>query len=97
MAMSNDDKLVYMVNQIARNFAAMSHDDAVVAVTDHLIHFWDPRMKARIVTLAAERPGELLPVSAASVAQLAAGREPAPQTRATAFAAVDEPGRSDAG
>lgn len=97
MAMSNDDKLVYMVNQIARNFGAMAHDHAVEAVTDHLVHFWDPRMKARIVTLAAERPGELQPVSAASIAQLAAGLEPASQTRATAFAAVDEPGGSDAG
>ena len=69
--MSTDDKLVYMANQIARNFAALGQDEAMAATARHLIDFWDPRMKARIRTLAEERDGALTPIAAAAVARLA--------------------------
>lgn len=95
--MTNDDKLVYMANQIARNFEALGHHHAVAATEDHLLSFWDPRMKARILALAAEREGALTPIAAAAVERLRAGIQPAPQSGATCFAAVDEPGASDAG
>lgn len=95
--MTNDDKLVYMVNQIARNLQALGHDHAVAATEDHLLSFWDPRMKARILDLATERAETLSPVAAAALERLRAGIQPAPQTGATRFAAVDEPGASDAG
>lgn len=42
------EKLVYMANQIARNFSALDHDVAVAATADHIAMFWDPRMKAGI-------------------------------------------------
>jgi len=42
------EKLVYMANQIARNFGALDHDAAVAATADHIVQFWDPRMKAGI-------------------------------------------------
>lgn len=89
--MTTDERLVYMVNQIARNFAAMGEARAIAATEDHLLTFWDPRMKARIIALAGG--GMLSPVAAAAVAAMRAGVEPAPQTRATRFAA----GGSDAG
>ena len=94
--MSNRERLVYMVNQIARNFAAMHHDHAVEAVADHLASYWDPRMKAQIAEVLATAPDTLSAVSRAAVARLGRGA-PAPQTRATAFNAVDEAGHSDAG
>ena len=94
MGMSNDDKLVYMANQIARNFEALGHDHAVAATEDHIVKFWDPRMKQRIVALSGERPDALVKPAAVAVARLRAGVEPAPQTRATDFAAVDEAGGS---
>lgn len=97
MAMSNDDKLIYMANQIARNFEALGHDHAIAATEDHIITFWDPRMKSRIIALAAWQGEALAPIAAAAIARLHAGVEPTPQTGATRFAAVDEPGSSDAG
>jgi len=67
--MNSQERLVYMANQIARNFA--TRDDAVAAraVADHLLKYWDPRMKAGIL---AHREG-LLPVAAAAVAMLGEG------------------------
>ena len=59
MAMSNDDKLVHMANQIARNLQVQGHDEAVAATLSHIVKFWDPRMKATIVALAAEGAGHL--------------------------------------
>ncbi len=46
--MSNLEKLVYMANQIGRNFDNRHSDEAVAATADHIAHFWDPRMRAQI-------------------------------------------------
>jgi len=96
-----DARLIYMANQIGRNFAAIGHDHAVAATADHLVRYWDPRMKGRIAELAAELvadgSGRLEPIAAAAVAQLAQRREPPPQTRATHFADAARRGCSDAG
>lgn len=43
------DKLVHMVNQIARAFAVEGEAKAVVATADHLKLFWDPRMRREIL------------------------------------------------
>lgn len=90
--MTTDDKLVYMANQIARNFEAMGYDRAARATEDHMISFWDPRMKSRIVALADADPSALTDAARAAVAALRAGVVPPPQTAATDFA-----GGSDAG
>lgn len=84
--------LVRMANDIARNFAALRHDDAVAAVADHITQFWAPRMKTGLY--AADR-AQLSPLAAEAVALLENGVEVAPQTRATTFNAADETGRSD--
>lgn len=94
--MSNDEKLVYMLNQIARNFEALGHDRAAAATADHVASFWDPRMRARIRKLT-DNGSAALDGTARAALDLLAQRTPVPQTRATVFASVDEPGRSDAG
>ncbi len=38
------DHLVRMANQIATYFSAYPHDEAVTGISDHLKHFWEPRM-----------------------------------------------------
>jgi formate dehydrogenase subunit delta len=63
-------RLIYMANQIGRNLAVQGHDAAVAATLDHIVKFWDPRMKAQIVALAAEGAGHFEPIAAAAVAQL---------------------------
>ena len=86
--------LHYMIDQIARNFAAIGQDNAVAATADHIVKFWDPRMKA---ALLAGDAIALSPIARGAVALLAKGVEPPPQTRATVFNATDESGHSDAG
>ncbi len=60
-------RLVYMANQIARNFAAQGEDAAIAATAQHIRDFWDPRMKAAI--LAADLSG-LEPIARIALAQL---------------------------
>ncbi len=86
-------RLIYMANQIARNFEALGHDAAATATADHIAQFWDPRMKAAI----AGDEDDLSPTAAQAFAILRKHGDPAPQTRATVFNHVDEGGRSDAG
>lgn len=50
MSFSPAQRLVHMANQIARAFAAEGEARAVPQIADHIVKFWDPRMKA---TLAA--------------------------------------------
>ncbi len=46
---STGDKLVYMANQIGKFFASQGQDKAPAAIAEHLIKFWDPRMRSAIV------------------------------------------------
>jgi formate dehydrogenase subunit delta len=63
------ERLRYMADQIARNFAAQGEDAAAAATAEHIRLFWDPRMKAAI--LADDRTA-LSPVVAGAVQRLAA-------------------------
>lgn len=83
-------KLVYMANQIARNFCALDHDAAAAATADHIAHFWDPRMKAGV----SGEEDDLSDVARAAFAILREQGAPGSQTRATAF---NDAGGSDAG
>jgi formate dehydrogenase subunit delta len=44
------ERLVYMANQIGKFFASQGADEAVAGTLDHLRKFWDPRMRAEILT-----------------------------------------------
>ena len=81
--------LRYMADQIARNFAVQGHAKAVAATADHIVRFWDPRMKAAILADG----GALSPIARGAIELLARGVEPPPQSHATEF----ETGASDAG
>jgi formate dehydrogenase subunit delta len=56
------DKLAYMANQIGRFFASQKPDAAVAAIEDHLLKFWDPRMRRTIVKQLCEGNIELDPL-----------------------------------
>jgi formate dehydrogenase subunit delta len=43
------DKLVCMANQIGKFFASQGEENAVPLIADHLVKFWDPRMRKAIV------------------------------------------------
>lgn len=86
-----------MVNQIARNFETMEPANAAEATADHLLGFWDPRMKAQIVAHFQQSGESFTPIAAQAVQLLYQHRVPIHQTQATLFNAVDEVGHSDAG
>ncbi len=56
------DKLAYMANQIGRFFQSQKQDTAVAAIEDHLLKFWDPRMRKALVAQLAEGQVELDPL-----------------------------------
>jgi len=43
------DKLAYQANQIGKFFAHQKHDAAVASINDHIVKFWDPRMRRAIL------------------------------------------------
>ena len=94
--MSTLDKLVYMANQIAREFAGQRPREAAEATWDHLWHFWDPRMRALILAHLQAGGEGLSDIAREAVAKLAIPVEPEPQTKATEFNAVGQ-GASGAG
>jgi formate dehydrogenase subunit delta len=79
------DRLIYMVNQIGREFASQRPHDATEATWDHLWHFWDPRMRAMILAHVQEGGAGVSDVAKAAVAKLAGDVQPASQTHATDF------------
>lgn len=90
--MSPHEHLVYMANQIGKNFAVMGDVEAAAATADHIATYWDPRMKE---ALRADRSG-LEDIAAAAIRILDEDRHPPHQTRATESANRGG-GGSDAG
>ncbi|WP_066701297.1 formate dehydrogenase subunit delta [Sphingobium amiense] len=74
--MSTADRLVYMAHQIARNMGGAGEEQTARAVADHLIRFWDPRMKDHIVAIARAQQVELSPTVARAIAYLAERQSP---------------------
>ncbi len=70
--MSNLERLVYMANQIAGNFATLGEERAAAATADHLAKFWDPRMRAQILECLATEPAALDTTARAAVELLKA-------------------------
>jgi len=52
-------RLVYMLNQIATAFRTQGHEPAVQAVLQHVIRFWDPRMRRMMIAHLGECEGSL--------------------------------------
>ena len=95
--MNSRERLIFMTNQIARNFATMGHDGAAAATADHIACFWDPRMRAQIFECLAAGGQGLQPAAVAAIRLLHDQGAPPPQTPATQFNATGEGGHSDAG
>lgn len=98
--MSTEERLVYMANQIAANFAVAGRDAAAAATADHIAHFWDPRMRSRILRhLDGPAAGaiSLTPTAHRAIELLAGRGAPPPQTLATIFDPTSLVDGSDAG
>jgi formate dehydrogenase subunit delta len=69
--MNSLEKLIYMANQIARNFAVQGEAQAAAAVATHIHDFWDPRMKAMIFAHLDSGGEGLDPIAHDALSQLA--------------------------
>ena len=86
MSSNTLEKLVYMANQIGREFASQRPKEAVEATYDHLWHFWEKRMREAIIA-HLDAGGAGMTDVASSAVRMLADREgdPRPVTRATEF------------
>ena len=64
------DRLIHMINQIAKFFSSQPGDPAE-GVSGHLKHFWDPQMRGEIIAWQAAGGEGLDPVAAEAVSRLA--------------------------
>jgi formate dehydrogenase subunit delta len=78
------DKLVYMANQIGKFFESQRHADPAAGIADHLAHFWDPSMRAKIIRHVELGGAGLDPAVKDAVLLLAAGASPAAGVSAAA-------------
>ena len=68
--MSSPDKLVTMANQIGKFFVAQGEEKAMPQIADHLVKFWDPRMRKAIVAHLASGGTDLDPAVRRAVESL---------------------------
>jgi len=59
---------VRLVNDVARQFRHLPHDEAVAGVVAHLRSFWDPRMRAQLLAAVDAGDEDLDPVAAEAAA-----------------------------
>jgi formate dehydrogenase subunit delta len=103
MSVSTIDNLIYMANQIAREFHNQRASEASRATCDHIWHFWDPRMRSMILDHLAKGGSGLDPVVVAALKELdQTTGKPRSMTKATKFnqaidPAADRDLMSDAG
>jgi formate dehydrogenase subunit delta len=55
------DKLAYMANQIGRFFQSQKPETAVAGIEDHILKFWDKRMRRAIIAQLADGSAQLDP------------------------------------
>jgi formate dehydrogenase subunit delta len=67
------DKLAYMANQIGRFFASQKPETAVDGIANHLVQFWDPRMRHGIIAHLDDEDMKLDPLVRQAVERLRAG------------------------
>jgi formate dehydrogenase subunit delta len=67
------DKLAYMANQIGHFFETQKAGSPVDAIADHLLKFWDPRMRRTIIAQVDAGTAALDPLVRAAVERVRAG------------------------
>ena len=72
MSHNSVDKLVKMANQIASFFSAQKSGDPVAGMVEHLMKFWEPRMRAAIIEHVAHGGAGLDPFALEAVKRLPA-------------------------
>jgi formate dehydrogenase subunit delta len=63
-------RLVTMANQIASFFKPYAEEDAIAATADHIVQFWDPRMRTQMIAYLETSGDGLSPIALAAVKRL---------------------------
>lgn len=66
------DKLLYMAKQIATFFGSQPGEDKAEKVAQHMRDFWEPRMRAEFLALAADPTREMPDLVRAAAERLTA-------------------------
>ncbi len=83
------DTLVRMANDIGNFFRAQGEERAVAGIADHIMKFWEPRMKKQIFAHLDEGGAGLKPLTLKALEKLKADMH-GKSTRAEAAAAAAE-------
>lgn len=67
-----EQKLVYMANQIATFFASRPDDQAIAEISSHIKKFWAPRMRTKIIAHVQHGGAGLSELASAAVKRLEA-------------------------
>lgn len=71
------ETLVRMANQIAAFFRSQPEEQAIAATADHLVKFWDPRMRAQLAQHVASGGKGLDDIALAAARRLVTASAPA--------------------
>ena len=75
-ALSTDQKLVRMANQIAGFFRSYPDDEAVAGIDKHLVAFWTPKMRNALHAYGPKPESGLDPLALQAVLGEAKGESP---------------------
>ncbi len=67
----DDNRLIFMANQIGDFFKSYPEDEAIEGIATHIQKFWDPRMRRGIFTHLAQGGAGLNPLTLKALQQLA--------------------------
>ncbi|MEX2647381.1 MAG: formate dehydrogenase subunit delta [Alphaproteobacteria bacterium] len=72
------ETLVRMANQIATFFRSRPEEQAIAATAEHLVMFWDPRMRAELAQHVSAGGAGLDAIALAAARRIAPQEAPAP-------------------
>jgi len=94
-ALTSDQKLVRMANQIAAFFRSYPDDEAVAGIHKHIVAFWTPKMRHALENFGPTEGSGLDPLALKAIAE--APKAESPVRAATHDPALQGAGASDAG
>lgn len=94
-ALTSDQKLVRMANQIATFFRSYPEEEAVAGIHKHIVAFWTPKMRRALGTYSSTEGSGLDPLAARAISETPHAESPV--RAGTRDPAKQGAGASDAG
>ncbi len=65
-----DAELIRMANQIADFFGPYTEEEGIAGVANHIMSFWEPRMRQQVLALSKEKGKEFSPLVQKALSRL---------------------------